>query len=59
MATVGVTKGVTVTGILFDVTAVGEAQAAFEVRTQVTASLLFKAEENIEPVTVLFPLTFH
>jgi hypothetical protein len=59
ITTDGITKGVTVTEILFEIAVEGEEQVAFEVRTQVTASLLFKVEEKVEPVATLLPFTFH
>ena len=55
----GVSKGFTKTLIEFEVTDEDIPQVAFEVSTQVTASLLFNAEEKVEPVATLLPFTFH
>ena len=55
----GVTKGFTEILIEFEVAVEDVIQFAFDVITQVTASLLFKAEEKAEPVATLLPFTFH
>jgi hypothetical protein len=61
MLTDGVTTGFTVMVMLFDVAVVEDAQAAFEVITQLTTSLL--ASELLlyveAPLPTLLPLSFH
>ena len=59
--TEGVTLGVTVTVTELLEAVAGEAQLAFEVNTQLTASLLTRAEllYEAEFVPTLFPFNFH
>ena len=46
---------------LFEVAVVGDAQAALDVNTQVTTSVLLRPEDenDAELVPALFPFTFH
>ena len=59
--TAGITTGFTVIEILFDVADAGEAQVLLDVMITVTASPLFKVEEeNVDEfVPTLLPLTCH
>jgi hypothetical protein len=61
MLSAGVTTGLTVTPILFEVELFGEAQTELDVTTHITVSPLFNAEVlNVAAFVPAFtPFTFH